>query len=60
MSGTALRLRAPADVRAIPSDEWERWLEAGTVPFVMFSAERWTQRVLRDVLAATVCRMAAR
>jgi hypothetical protein len=53
MSGTALSFRTPGDVRAIPNATWDAWYEQDTVPWRSFSAERWTQRALREIVRAT-------
>ena len=32
MNRTGLRYRTPADVRAIPNEQWEEWLRGETLP----------------------------
>ena len=58
MSSTGLMFRTAADVRAIPNQQWERWIETESVPFRAFASERRCQQVLRHVVKATRRRMA--
>lgn len=59
-SGRRLRYRTPADVRAIPNGQWERWvLEHESFPFSGFSAERAVQKTVRTIFAATSRRVKA-
>lgn len=60
MSSTGQRFRTPADVRAIPNAQWERWHADGTNPFPLFSADQLTQRCLRHVVKAHLRRIEAR
>jgi hypothetical protein len=60
-TGPRLRYRTAADVRAIPNEQWESWAR-GDEPFpgVAFSADRWAQRTLREILSATERRLNTR
>lgn len=58
MSSTGPTFRTPADVRAVPNEQWEQWLRTDAVPFRAFACERWTQRALREVVNATGRRLA--
>lgn len=53
MSSNGLRYRTPADVRAIPNEQWEEWLHGETLPFPAFSAAREVQTTLRTLIKAT-------
>lgn len=46
-TGPRLTYRTPADVRAIPNAQWERWHRDGTNPLPAFSAEASCQMALR-------------
>lgn len=57
MSSTGLRFRTPADVRAIPNAQWERWHRENVNPLPWFSAERRCQMALRYTMQAHVRRI---
>lgn len=61
MNRTGLVYRTPADVRAIPNQRWEAWLRGHEAfPGAAFSADRWVQHTLREVLNATERRLNTR
>lgn len=60
MSSTGPRFRTPADVRAIPNDQWERWLRDNGVPFGAFAATFETQKTMRTLIEATRRRIVAK
>ena len=60
MSSTGPRFRTPADVRAIPNDQWERWISGvEACPPTAFSAEAGCQMTVRHLVKATLRRMDA-
>lgn len=61
MSSTGLKYRTPDEIRAIPNDQWERWLNGlEYVAPTAFSSEAKCQMTLRYVVKATRRRMDAR
>lgn len=52
-----LRYRTPAEIRAIPNAQWERWLATDGVPWLSFAASADCQMALRYVLKAHMRRI---
>lgn len=52
MSVTGLTYHTPADVRAIPQEQWERWIVTATTPTERFVGAD-TRRVAFEVMRAT-------
>lgn len=48
VTGPRLRYRTPDDVRAIPNDQWERWICARAIPYLEFAAEKRCQQTMRS------------
>lgn len=57
MSSTGLRFRTPADVRAIPSSQWEEWIRAKVIPWEQFAPDVYA--VGHTIAKATLRRMDA-
>ena len=55
----AARYRTPAEIRAIPNEQWEAWIHGNNLPFTSFSAAAGCQECLRTIVKATVRRMEA-
>lgn len=53
------RYRTPAEIRAIPNQQWEAWIRGNNLPFAAFSAAADCQQTLRAILNATLRRMKA-
>ena len=53
------RYRTPAEIRAIPNQQWETWIRGNNLPFTAFSAEAACQKTLQTIIAATLRRMKA-
>lgn len=53
------RYRTPAEIRAIPNEQWEAWIRGNSLPFTAFSASAECQKTLQTIVAATVRRMKA-
>ena len=60
MSSTGLTYRTPADVRAIPNGQIERWIREDSLPGPRFSPERWSQQVLQLVIDSAKHRLGMR
>lgn len=53
-----MRYRTPADVRAIPNAQWERWVRGyESFPFSEFSSEWSVQKTVTTILDATERRL---
>lgn len=59
MSSSGQRFTTPAEVRAIPSEQWEVWVQNGTVPTERFVGAD-TRRTAYHVMRATRRRLEAR
>jgi len=59
MSGTGPRFRTPADVRAIPNEQWDAWFIACDFPWGDFSPERTVQIAFKHVRRAQARRVMA-
>jgi hypothetical protein len=57
MDRTGQRFRTPADVRTIPSAQWETWIQAGVIPWEEFAADAYP--VAHTIAKATIRRMDA-
>ena len=58
MSGTGRPIyTTPTEVRAIPEDQWERWVRAGELPLTEFAPD--VLSVVAAILKATRRRMDA-
>ena len=57
MNRTGLTYRTPADVRAIPNRQWERWICARAIPYHEFAAEKRTQQTMRSCAALAAKRV---
>jgi len=51
------RYRTPAEVRAIPNEQWETWIRGNNLPFTSFSAASDCQECLRTIVKATLRRL---
>lgn len=52
--------RTPAEIRAIPNEQWERWLRQRSVPWTQFAATPDCQRTLKYVVKAARGRIKAK
>ena len=60
LNRSGLTYRTPADVRAIPHSQVERWIRDDNLPGPRFSPERWCQQVLQLVIDSAQHRLGMR